>query len=130
MRRRILNGYLIDSWTWIEYWRKNPSTLPYIEGDEPIFTSIISLTEICRYFIREFDITMMDSRLADVKVRSKILNLEEDIAILAGSYIKQEVPGIADALILATARHKELKIVTGDHHFKLLADVIFLEKNP
>jgi predicted nucleic acid-binding protein len=130
MRRRILNGYLIDSWTWIEYWRKNPATLPYIEGDEPIFTSIISLTEICRYCIREFDMKMMDARFADIKIRSKILNLEEDIAIHAGKYIKKEVPGIADALILATARHDDLKIVTGDHHFRPLKDVIFLEKTP
>ena len=125
-RRRIPIGYLIDTWTWIEYWLENPVTLPYIEGQEPICTSIISLTEITRYCLREYDENMMTTRITDIRTRSKILTIDEAIAVQAGTYIRQEFNGIADALILATARHHDLKLVTGDEHFRHLSDCIVL----
>jgi len=59
--------------------------------------------------------------------RSRILNIDEAIAEHAGRYIKKAVPGLADAIILATARKNDLKIVTGDHHFKPLPDAIVIE---
>ena len=127
MRRRIPIGYLIDTWTWIEDRRGNPATREYIEGDETIYTSIITLTEVTRYCIRELDIKTILPRLADIRERSKILNMDEAMAEQAGRYIKQEVPGLADAIILATARNNDLKIVTGDHHFKPLPDAIVIE---
>jgi predicted nucleic acid-binding protein len=127
MRRRIQIGYLIDTWMWIEYWRGNAATREYIECDDPIYTSIITLTEVTRYCIRELDIKSISPRLADIRARSKILNIDEATAEQAGRYINQAVPGLADAIILATARKNDLKIVTGDHHFKLLPDAIVIE---
>ena len=125
--RRIRNVYLIDTWSWIEYFLGNKITLPYIEGDEPLFTSIITLTELSRYCIWNYDEKTLDTILMYIRTRSTILPLDEVIALQAGTYIKKEVNGIADALILATARLNNLKIITGDHHFSKIPGTIVLE---
>ena len=60
-----------------------------------------------------------------------IVDLTHDIAELAGEIDverKVRIWGIADSIILATARKTNAKIVTGDKHFADLKDeIIFLD---
>ena len=54
--------------------------------------------------------------------------LTEDIAILAVEFKKEGFAGgIADTIILATARSGGHKVVTGDPHFKAISDAVFIK---
>jgi predicted nucleic acid-binding protein len=54
--------------------------------------------------------------------------VSRDIAVLAGGYKREGFRGgIADTIILATARIGNHTIVTGDLHFKGLSDVAFID---
>jgi len=67
------------------------------------------------------------TRTDDVAARTTIIPVTFDIARLAGQVRTTEIEGgIADAIILATARLTSSKIVTGDQHFKGLKNVLYL----
>ena len=71
-------------------------------------------------------------RTDDVAQRATVIPVTFDIARLAGQLRNTEIEGgIADAIILATARITSSKIVTGDQHFKDLPNVLYPgEVNP
>jgi predicted nucleic acid-binding protein len=64
--------------------------------------------------------------LDDIRAKSSVIPVDGEIAVAAGHLKKREVAGIADAIILATARSGDHKIVTGDPHFNNLPDAIYL----
>ena len=102
-----------------------------IEGPTPIFTSTITLAETVRYFIAGGkDQATIRICLDDIRARSMVIPVDETIAIAAGHLKKQEVHGIADSIILATARTGKHKIVTGDPHFKEIPDAAYLGQCP
>ncbi len=122
-RRRIPIGYVIDTWVWVEYWRGNEEMKQWIENESPLFTSTITLTEVVRYFIaRGQNETTIRICLDDIRAKSSVIPVEGEIAVAAGHLKKREVAGIADSIILATARSGDHKVVTGDPHFKNLPD--------
>jgi predicted nucleic acid-binding protein len=123
-------AYLIDTWTWIEYFDKNPTDITdIINGDDLVFTSIISLTEIMTLFARKKSV--QDGHVAVSKVMrlSHIVPITTDIAIHAGLYKKKEFPGgTADRLIYATAELNGLTICMGDEDFRNISGVHYLGK--
>jgi predicted nucleic acid-binding protein len=126
-RRRIPIGYVIDTWVWVEYWLGNEAMREWIEEQNPIFTSTITLAETVRYFIAGGkDRATIRLCLDDIRARSTVIPVDEAIAIAAGQLKKREIHGIADSLILATARTGKHKVVTGDPHFKEIPDVVYL----
>jgi predicted nucleic acid-binding protein len=111
----------------VEYWRGNEAMKPWIENESPLFTSTITLTEVVRYFIaREQNETTIRICLDDIRAKSSVIPVDGEIAVAAGHLKKREVAGIADSIILATARSGDHKVVTGDPHFKTLPDAIYL----
>jgi len=111
----------------VEYWRGSEAMKKWIEKESPLFTSTITLAEVVRFFIaggqNEATIRIC---LDDIRARSSVLPVDEDIAVVAGHLKKREVAGIADSIILATARNGDHKIVTGDPHFREIPDAIYL----
>jgi predicted nucleic acid-binding protein len=99
----------------------------WIEDESPLFTSTITLAEVVRYFIAggQKEATIRTC-LDDIRTKSSVLPVDEDIAIAAGHLKKREIAGIADSIILATARIGDHKVVTGDPHFKEITDAIYL----
>ena len=73
-----------------------------------------------------------ENKLNFIKTSTLVIELNEEIAILAGEIDIERKKlikgwGMADSIILATARVKGAKIVTGDQHFKdLKNNVIFI----
>jgi predicted nucleic acid-binding protein len=71
-------------------------------------------------------------RLQFVKTSTLVVDLTEEIATEAGEIDaerKREVKdwGLADSIVLATARRSDAKVVTGDKHFRdLRSEVVFL----
>jgi predicted nucleic acid-binding protein len=104
-RRRIPIGFVLDTWVWVEYWRGNGTVRPWVEQKNPLFSSTITFAETVRYFTSQgIDQATILLCLDDIRSRSTVVPVDEAIAISAGSLKNREVEGLADAIILATAR--------------------------
>ncbi|MFA6362834.1 PIN domain-containing protein [Methanoregula sp.] len=127
MRRRILIAFLLDTWVWIDYWNEAGSRAKeYIESDNDLVISMITLDEVSQRFAPQGK-TMVDARVNEMLNYCTLIPISREIATLAGMLRHNEIQGgIADAIILATAKLGKHTIVTGDLHFKNLPDVVFL----
>lgn len=123
-------GFVIDTWVWVEYYLGKDSRVnEYIENDSAdLFTSTITLTEMIKFLHQKGeDPEDIRTVVSEIGVRSLVLPVTEPIAILAGECRNQGFKGgIADTIILATARSGGHTVVTGDPHFRDLADAVFL----
>ncbi len=115
-----------DTWTWIEYWKGNDQVRPFFEGPHTRMTSMITIAELERFHGADRD--RMDRMVASIRSRSLLVPVDLEIARTAGRVRRtMKEGGIADAIIYATARIYHAKVVTGDPHFRSLAEVIFME---
>lgn len=122
---------LLDTYAWIEFFlgsEKGKKVREIIESSK-CFTSIISLAEISEWCMKNN--RDIEERFSIVKKNSVILDIDEDIAKLSGImnfHNKKKVKniGMMDSIVLATGAIYELKIVTGDEHFKKFENVIML----
>lgn len=123
---------LLDTYAWIEFFIQSGigEKIKEILKKNQCYTSIVSLAEISQWCLKnEKDYI---TALTLVKSFSQIIDVGDDIAALAGKINferKKTIKnwGIIDSFILATANMYHLRVVTGDHHFKNIKDVIFLE---
>ncbi|OGL45250.1 MAG: twitching motility protein PilT [Candidatus Schekmanbacteria bacterium RBG_16_38_11] len=120
--------FLVDSFGWIEYFTDGSLAddyYKYLKKPEDIITPAIVIYEVYKKIkkIKGEDPSLI--ALAQIK-RTKIIPIDEKIALLAANLsIKYSLP-MADSLILATAKDQRAKLVTSDPHFKKLEGVIFL----
>lgn len=129
-RRRIRIGYLIDTWVWVDYYYGLiPEIQEYIENDTiDLFTSVLTLTEMVKFLRQNEDAPTVQNIIREMGIRSLIVPVSREIAILAGGYKSEGfLGGIADSIILATARIGNHRVVTGDEHFKDLPEVVFIK---
>ena len=123
-------GFVIDTWVWVEYYLGEDSRVnEYIENDSvDLFTSAITLTEMITFLYQKGESPETISQVvSEIGVRSLVLPVTESIAILAGEFRNEGFKGgIADTIILATARSGGHTVVTGDPHFRSLADAVFI----
>ncbi len=120
---------LIDSWTWIEYWKGGKLAkvaAPYIEGDEDSVVSTVNISEVYFWVARYYDEATAAEKLKTVEKRCSVVAVDKEIAIGAAKIKIECKLGLADSLIMATARHVRGKVVTGDPDMEDLKDVIFL----
>jgi len=120
---------LIDSWAWIEYWKGGKlagEAASYIDGDEESAVSAINLAEVHLAIARSYDEATAGEKVATMEKRCHVVPVDRDIAIEAAKIKKKEKLGLADALILATARQVGGRVVTGDPDLKPFKDVIFI----
>jgi len=120
---------LIDSWTWIEYWKGGKlakTAAAYIDGDEESVVSTINLSEVYFWVARYYDEATAAEKLKTVEKRCSVVAVDKEIAITAAKIKIESKLGLADGLIMATARRVGGKVVTGDPDMKGLKDVIFL----
>ena len=116
--------FVIDSYAWIEYFRGTSSgerAREFIEQGSAA-TSTITLAELQEKYLRE----KWDSFETDLKfitTKTTLVPVDRKISLLAGQINHQNKKkvkdwGMADSIILATARISSAKVVTGDTHFK------------
>ena len=120
---------MIDSWTWIEYWRGGrgaDEAAEHIEGGEEALVSTINLVEIYYWGLRFYDKAFADERLQTVTERCQVIPVETEIAVEAAKIKKDLKLALADSIILATARREGAGVLTGDDDFKDLKDAIFI----
>jgi len=128
----MTSEYVIDSYAWIEYFRGTESGKKvrfYVEG-ESAATSVLTLAELREKYLREKWSTFSEDA-AYITSRTSLTQVDREIAILAGEInhrrkAEKKGWGMADSIVLATARVKSAKVVTGDRHFEDLTDAIFV----
>lgn len=80
---------------------------------------------------------VIDGQFRAIREASQIIPIDDEIA-LAGAHAREELqmsareqraplPGLADGLILATARLTRSRLLTGDPHFRHCPETIWLE---
>lgn len=124
--------YIIDSYAWIEYFMgtepgRKVREIIDSETDEKL-TPSICLAETYAKILKTEDEEKAELRRAFIKSRSALVSLTEDLAVDAAKTdvtMKNKVKGwgLADSIVLSTARNRKGTVVTGDQHFRGLAEV-------
>ena len=119
---------LIDSWAWIEYLKGTPkgsTAKKFIEGEEDIVISTINIAEVYKYYLSRQP-EKAKSIIEELIGRTLTVPVGTTIALEAARIRHEKKFGLGDAIILATAREKNARIVTGDPDFKNEKETIFI----
>ena len=125
--------YVIDAHAWIEYFigsNRGNAVRKILESDDnEIFTSILTISEVVSKTKRENHDA--EQKFVDIVNLSKIFFINIEFAREAGilhAEIRKKIKdfGMADAVVLLTARKLEAKIVTGDPHFKGFKETVLI----
>jgi predicted nucleic acid-binding protein len=92
-----------------------------IESDVQLYTSPIVIAEIYSKSLRTDG--KAEERRSFIVNRCAVIPMDEEIAVEAAEIhadAKETMTdfGLADAFVLASARYKHVKVLTGDPHFK------------
>jgi predicted nucleic acid-binding protein len=127
--------YVIDSFAWLEYFMGSPrgeAAKEVIDNrtDEK-FTPAICMAEVYAKSLKSEGEAMAETRRNFMRDRSAVAPLDEERAVEAAKIDvarKKEVNrwGLADSIVLATARELSARVVTGDSHFEGLKDVVMI----
>lgn len=127
-----MTKYVLDSYAWVEYFigaDKGVKARGIIESKNQIHTSVITIAEVCGKMKKQ----NLDYEEAYKKMISLSLiePLDAELAKNAGVLRTEtrkniENFGMADAIILLTARALGAKLVTGDYHLKGFKEAEFL----
>ncbi|MEM2593499.1 MAG: type II toxin-antitoxin system VapC family toxin [Candidatus Bathyarchaeia archaeon] len=131
---------VVDTYGWIEIFLGSESgkrTKEIIEKGEEVYTPDIVGAEIARKYLREgVGEQEVLERLTVIEESSEIVPISKRIAFEAAKcYMelmekarleKLRAPSLFDAIILATARALNAKLVTGDEHFRGMDGIIWI----
>ncbi len=133
--------HIIDAYAWIEYFKASnhgDTAKIYIESDDAI-TPTIAVAEVSQKLQTEIELGNETQegrlkRLEFMRATSRIEDLDFEIAVEAGktnAIMKKKTKGwgMADSIILCTAKSVEGKVVTGDEHFRGLNETIFIKQD-
>jgi len=120
---------LIDSWAWIEYFKGSSygiKSKDFIEGNEEIITSSINVAEVYNFLLKN---NIYKQNLIDFMIKTSfVIVIDTNIALQAAKYKFEKKFGMADAIVLATAKFHNAKIITGDDDFKDEENVTYIGK--
>jgi predicted nucleic acid-binding protein len=129
---------VVDSYAWIEIFlgsEKGARSKRMIEEAGEAVTPDIVLAEVARKYLREgVSETEVSARLDAVQSATIVSAIDATIGIrsaeafleLAEKAAKQRLqsPSLFDAIVLATARSHQAKVITGDEHLVGLPEVM------
>jgi len=130
--------YVIDSYAWLEYFMGTAAGKKVKEIIDSIayekLTPTICVAEIYAKVLRVEGSEKAELQRAFIKSRSALIPLTEETAIEAAKIdveIKRKIPGwgMADSIVLSTARIKKAKVLTGDEHFQNLPETEFIKQH-
>ncbi len=120
---------LIDSWTWIEYWKGGAYSRragEHIDGSETAIVSTVNLAETYYWVLKHYGEDTAEQKRITIARRCFLIPLDEDIAVNAAKAKRERKVGLADSIIIATGQTENARIVTGDPDFKGLQNVIYI----
>ncbi len=129
---------IVDSYAWIELFvggKKGEKVRQMIVDAEEVRTPDIVLAEISRKYHREkVDEKRVRSRLEAISSTTIVTLVDVDVALkVGGAFLdlsekakkeRRRTPSLFDAIVLATARAYDSKVITGDEHFEALPETI------
>ena len=123
---------VVDTFAWIEYFagsEEGQKVRPYVEGGETVTPSIV-IAEFTDKYEREGK--NPKERLSFIRTKSAVSPLDDDLAESAGKINAERRKkvkgwGLVDSVVLATARAKGAKVVTGDEHFRDLEETVMIK---
>jgi len=105
--------------------------------DEHSVTPTIVVSEVSRKLRRDIELGNETQegrlqRLEFMRATSRVADLDFETAAEAGSLnedlkVKAKGWGLADSIVLCTARKLKGKVIAGDEHFRHLDDVVFIK---
>jgi predicted nucleic acid-binding protein len=128
----------VDSYGWVELFlggQKGQRVRRIIAEADEVRTPDVVLAELSRKYLREnAEVSVVRSRLQTITSASLVTPVGVDVAVKAGEAFleladraakrRRRVPGLFDAIVLATARVHDSKVLTGDEHFEGLSETI------
>ena len=141
MRTGNIRRLVIDTYAWIEFFigsKKGEMVKDYLLGENEVYTPSIVLAEIARKYLQEnMTEKIVRKRLELIAKISIVIDIDEKLALETGkAYLElvkhakniglRQKPSLVDAIILATARKLQAKIITGDKRFKGLKETIWI----
>ncbi len=126
---------MVDSFAWMEYFMgsERGEKVKKIVGDATAecLVSAINIAEIYSKSIKVDGIDRAEERKSFIFSRCAVIDVNDELAVEAAKIdvdMKKKVKGwgLADSIVLATARAARAKIVTWDKHFQGLAEVELL----
>ena len=124
--------HLVDTCGWIEWLTDSPlaeSYAGYLEAPDALLVPTLVQHELYKWLCRERDVPTALSAIAATQ-SATVLPLDTSLALLAADAAREFKLAMADAIIYATARQHDAKLVTSDSHFENLPGVMFLAKEP
>jgi len=127
--------YVIDSYAWLDYFmgtKAGEKIKEVIENSEEKITPTMCLAEVYSKTLKVEGLEQAEKQKRFIKERSALAHLDELIAIESAKQnvqLKKEIAGweLADSIVYATALVKKASVVTGDEHFRKLANVAFVK---
>jgi len=127
--------YVIDSYAWLEYFMgtsagEKARKVIDSSADEKL-TPTICVAEIYAKVLRVEGVEKAEAQRAFIKLRSAVVSLSEEISVEAAKIdvdMKKKVAGwgLADSIVLGTARKKRARVLTGDEHFLNVEETTFI----
>jgi len=128
--------YVIDSYAWLEYFMgtsagEKARKVIDSSADEKL-TPTICVAEIYAKVLRVEGVEKAEVQRAFIRLRSAVVSLTEEISVEAAKIdveMKKKVAGwgLADSIVLGTARKKRARVLTGDEHFLNVEETTFIE---
>ncbi|MFH1055797.1 MAG: type II toxin-antitoxin system VapC family toxin [Candidatus Altiarchaeota archaeon] len=114
---------LIDSYGFIEYFTNGPKAGKYadaVENASPndCITPTVVVYEVYKRIKSKYGLEKALQAHAHITLHTRIVPLTVEISLDAAETSLQEGLGMADSIVLATARYYNATIVTGDQHMR------------
>ena len=132
---------VIDTYAWIELLigsERGNKVKELMENAEEVYTPSTVLAETARKFLREgTDEKTIGTWLEIITTASVITQIDSATALEAAKcqlelsqqakISKQNTPSLFDAIVYATAKINQGRIITGDIHFRNLPETIWIQ---
>jgi predicted nucleic acid-binding protein len=132
---------VIDTYAWIELLigsERGNKVKELMENAEEVYTPSTVLAETARKFLREGTDEKTIGTWLEIITNASVITQIDSVTVLEAAKCqlelfqqakisKQNTPSLFDAIVYATARINQCKIITGDEHFKNLPETIWLE---
>ena len=133
--------FVIDTYAWIELLigsERGNKVKELMENAEEVYTPSTVLAETARKFLREgTDEKTIGTWLEIITTASVITQIDSATALEAAKcqlelsqqakISKQNTPSLFDAIVYATAKINQGRIITGDIHFRNLPETIWIQ---
>lgn len=131
---------IVDTFAWIELFASSSlgrAVKKRLEAEDRLFTPDLVLAEVARKYARdEQPAETIDARLRSIESISEVIAIDRaaalqvhsaDVDLTANARVSRlGKPGLTDAILLAFARSRDGRVLTGDPHFKSLTETAWL----